>query len=1153
MAKSKNPKNNNPKSNNNSNSKSSNTNNTSHNNTKNQKNIVVSSEASTSKSKSTSPHTARKINLSFPPIESSELEVILEESEQEEEDVSGYESERQEPSLRLTTADVEGEITYWSSAVYCYILGANPPSSVITGYVKRVWQSYGIDRISFLPNGIFLVRFKSKAKHIEVVNNGHLIFDNKPVIVKEWSPDSELIKHDVKLIPIWMKLYGLDIKFWGTDCLRKISGLVGKMMRCDDATSKRAFLGYARIMVEVQIGQQFPTELEFVDELGKIQRVKVVYDWLPLSCDKCKGMGHEAIHCRKIEGAPKRVWKPKVKPQAPVNEAVTKPRPVAKPVSPVVAPPPVTQVPSPVMQTPVVVPLTGGTTSVGLKEIEVNTSFPRRFISKMMKHDNGEPRVFTPRGLSFMDALTLSVQKARTESRKLLTPGTYSDNGTHVGGRVWLLWDPQVYQVDVLDVTAQCIHSKVFDKVQKIVFWHTLVYGFNRIQERASLWDSLRDYSSVIDGPWLLCGDFNSITGVNDRVGGAEVSWAEMAPMRKMIVDCQLQDMKSSGSYYTWNNKHEATTKVYSRIDRVLINEQWFQIFPEAVANYLPEGLYDHCPCLINSTEEISKRKMGFKYFNMWALSDDFESTVKDSWQQELRGTPMYRVVQKLKRLKPVLKNLNKAQFSDIENLTNVTELALKHFQQQLIQDPMNDTLCNAEKDYANDLIKLVKARNSYLAQKAKEAWIKDGDDNTSFFHSSIKRRRMKNRVYSIHDMEGVLCSKPDDIKAAFEDYYRDLLLKPVSDEEIKSAMFSIPGDKAPGPDGFSSQFFKDSWHIVGREVCKAIRNVFDSGQLLKELNTTTLTLVPKVDLPDSVLQFRPIACCNTVYKCLTKVLCNRLSLILPDIINPSQGAFVKDRDIVGNILICQDLIKLYKRKVCSPRVMLKIDLQKAYDSIEWSFLNDMLCALEFPPSFITLIMACVTSPTFSLALNGEVFGFFRGQRGLRGDLHSVRLLLRAFETFSASSGLKMNNGKSNIYKEWGEGGNYEEVTERIARLGAKHLSYAGRLTLIKSVLSTLHNYWARIFILPKTVLNSIDAICEPSWHGQEQKESPALVSWNQVCKPRRKGGLGLKSVTSWNIALMGKYVWWVEKKNRSSMGEVGAYYLYKEYYLERL
>ncbi|XP_074283391.1 uncharacterized protein LOC141607941 [Silene latifolia] len=140
-------------------------------------------------------------------------------------------------------------------------------------------------------------------------------------------------------------------------------------------------------------------------------------------------------------------------------------------------------------------------------------------------------------------------------------------------------------------------------------------------------------------------------------------------------------------------------------------------------------------------------------------------------------------------------------------------------------------------------------------------------------------------------------------------------------------------------------------------------------GKILKELNATILTLVPKTDIPDSVLQFRPIACCNT-------------------------GAFIKNSDIVGNILICQDLIKLYRRKVCSPRIMLKINLQKAYDSIEWNFLKDMLIALNLPSRSIELIMNCVSTPSFSLALNGEVFGFFKGQRGLRqGDRLSPRSL----------------------------------------------------------------------------------------------------------------------------------------------------------------
>ncbi|XP_074305634.1 uncharacterized protein LOC141640854 [Silene latifolia] len=107
-----------------------------------------------------------------------------------------------------------------------------------------------------------------------------------------------------------------------------------------------------------------------------------------------------------------------------------------------------------------------------------------------------------------------------------------------------------------------------------------------------------------------------------------------------------------------------------------------------------------------------------------------------------------------------------------------------------------------------------------------------------------------------------------------------------------------------------------------------------------------------------------------------------------------------------------------------------------------------------------------------------------------------------------------------------------DNVTTRIRSLGARKLSYAGRVALIKAVLSTLHNYWARIFILPKTILAKIDSLCRQFlWHDNDFKESPALVAWEQICKAKKKGGLGLKNLYCWNIAAVGKYVWWIAQK----------------------
>ncbi|XP_074282800.1 uncharacterized protein LOC141607350 [Silene latifolia] len=456
-------------------------------------------------------------------------------------------------------------------------------------------------------------------------------------------------------------------------------------------------------------------------------------------------MGHIAVNCRKVEGGQRKVWKPKAKP---ATTKVVKPiqKTFQKPVSPAVTTPvaqhttsgPQVQQATPGVQThvpvtPVVASESGDCSDQSVRPVEGGPSFPRRFISKMLKNDNGEARMFTPRGLTFMDALTLSLQKARTEETK-------------IKGSNWL-------KVDILNVTAQCIHSKVVDKSRKVVFWYTLVYGFNKSQEREPLWKALKGFSALISGPWLVCGDFNSVTETKDRIGGSEVVWPEMAPMRSMMSDCQLYDMKASGSYYTWNNKHENESKVYSRIDRVLMNDQWLSTFPEAVATFLPEGLYDHCPCLIRTDAMYVNRKASFKYYNMWALSDDFASTVESSWHTEVEGTPMFRVVQKLKKLNPVLQQLNREQFSDIENLTHVTELALKHFQQQLSLDPLNELLCHAEKACATELKVLIKARNSYLAQKSKENWVKEGLAKDKTFVDMHPKALARDRRTSPNDL----------------------------------------------------------------------------------------------------------------------------------------------------------------------------------------------------------------------------------------------------------------------------------------------------------------------------------------------------------------------------------------------------------------
>ncbi|KAE8664042.1 putative membrane-associated kinase regulator 6-like [Hibiscus syriacus] len=174
-------------------------------------------------------------------------------------------------------------------------------------------------------------------------------------------------------------------------------------------------------------------------------------------------------------------------------------------------------------------------------------------------------------------------------------------------------------------------------------------------------------------------------------------------------------------------------------------------------------------------------------------------------------------------------------------------------------------------------------------------------------------------------------------------------LIREVSDDEIKEALFRQGKDKSPGPDGFTSGFFKAAWDIVGSDFIAAVRYFFQTSYLLPAFNATVLVLVPKSLNTCLAKEFRPISCCSVVYKTITRVLVNRLTPYFLGMISHNQSAFVKGRNIVDNTLLAQEIVKGYSRRSLSPRCAIKIDLQKAFDSVNWSFLLSVLEAMGLP------------------------------------------------------------------------------------------------------------------------------------------------------------------------------------------------------------
>lgn len=209
---------------------------------------------------------------------------------------------------RLKQRDIESEIEYWRNAVVCYVLGAYPPFSVLNSYLLRIWGKHGINKIAMLKNGIVMVRFDSEVGKNDVIQEGIFHFDNKPLIVKAWNADMDFSKDELCTVPIWIRLPGLEFKYWSAKGLSKIGSLVGKPLMVDKNTEKEVELNFARLLVEVKIGDQFPEIVYFKNEKGTIVEQKVTYDWKPSVCDVCSEYGHTGKKCRKNKA--KEIGKP---------------------------------------------------------------------------------------------------------------------------------------------------------------------------------------------------------------------------------------------------------------------------------------------------------------------------------------------------------------------------------------------------------------------------------------------------------------------------------------------------------------------------------------------------------------------------------------------------------------------------------------------------------------------------------------------------------------------------------------------------------------------------------------------------------------------------------------------------------------------------
>nr|POF27247.1 transposon tx1 uncharacterized 149 kda protein [Quercus suber] len=415
-----------------------------------------------------------------------------------------------------------------------------------------------------------------------------------------------------------------------------------------------------------------------------------------------------------------------------------------------------------------------------------------------------------------------------------------------------------------------------------------------------------------------------------------------------------------------------------------------------------------------------------FRFAVTWLRDDRCSFVIEDAWNENVTSSEFIKFYKKQASTKDALQKWNKEVFG---NCQDKIMLYCKKLRQSKLNPPSENT-GPMEEALQSELSEWLLRSESLWCQKSRELWVKLGDRNTKFFHLSTIIKRKQNNIDAIQDDNGTWLTDTNSIRSLFLDSYKNLfsqgddsfpphlehlvfpciteddnteLSRIPTPEEIKSTLFSIHDLKAPGPDGYPVIFYKQFWSTIGIDVIKAITSFFQFGSMPKEVNNSLIVFIPKVSNPSTVNHFRPISLCNVVYKIISKLLVMKLRPHLDKIISLAQSAFIPNRWIAENQVIVQEMLHNFKTSKTNPGLMvIKLDLQKAYDRVSWKFIKTVLLHLGFNETFSSWIFSCISSVSFEILVNGGKTKSFKPSRRLRqGDPLSSYLFILGQEILS--------------------------------------------------------------------------------------------------------------------------------------------------------
>ncbi|XP_020240918.1 uncharacterized protein LOC109819572 [Asparagus officinalis] len=580
-------------------------------------------------------------------------------------------------------------------------------------YVNKLWGNISIPKVSLIKQGLFLFDFQSEASMREILEAGPWFFGSRPLMLKPWSIDADIDKMQDFYYPMWAQFPNLRLNLWSSIGISKVASLIGKPIATDKLTANRERLSYARVLLEVKL----PLKDPLPDQLNIQGPDGISYTQSVIYEYKPKWCSL----CSKIGHVTEQCRRIKTKRMWILV---------------------IRQAEAPVLsKEPTVIP--------GLERDSVVQQIPEANIStEQIAGKNKE---------------TLSAGKhAQTEK--------HAQAESRIAGKGSLTFpanDSYLYSAPIVNASGFSSVNRT-NLARRSSIGIAEFSGFNKSSKHKIVKQFIQEY------------DISLIGLLETKLHENKLKRIAMQITKDWKWTSNVHEARNGRIWILWDsdifNVQDANNRIWSRLDRCLVNEDWIHQYTTSQVEFLLPRCSDHSPALLTIEDDAIKGKRPFKFFNMWVKHPEFIPTVKKVWEQNIEGYKMYSFHTKLKKLKLALKELNKKHFMNISEQVHRAKDELADTQRLLNGDPFSSDLINREKECIKKYDRLLECESSFYKQKANISWSLEGDKGSKFFHSIMKKKRHHNRILTLYNERGDRITDNEGIISEIVGYYNKLL-----------------------------------------------------------------------------------------------------------------------------------------------------------------------------------------------------------------------------------------------------------------------------------------------------------------------------------------------------------------------------------------